>query len=259
MRTRYAAPQMRMPLGATRRPCAEAEQAMHMRDAMLTLAAHDLKNPLGIIIGYIHTLQQRLADAPIADAERVAGWLSQISHAANRMTLQIDELLDLLHLQAGQRLDLRRSRMDLAALVRRLAVDYQQMTQSHCIQVCMLASHLIGQWDMARLERVIDNLLANAIKYSPQGGDITLTLAHEPAGRACWAVLTVQDHGIGVPLADLPHIFTWFHRASNVGPIPGTGLGLASARLIIEQHGGTIAAASEVGRGATVIVRLPLL
>jgi signal transduction histidine kinase len=229
---------------------------VQVRDAVLALAAHDLKNPLGAIVGYIHALQRRLADASIPDVESLAGWLTQMSAAANRMALQIDELLDLARLQAGQPLNLRRSRMDLVALVRRLAASYEQTTQCHRIKVCALAPRLIGQWDAARLERVVDNLLANAIKYSPQGGDIALALAHEAAGDDCWAVLTVRDQGIGIPVADLSRIFSWCHRANNVGSIPGTGLGLASARLIIEQHGGTIAATSEDGRGATFIVRL---
>jgi signal transduction histidine kinase len=239
-------------------PDAETETDVQIRDAVLALAAHDLKNPLGVIAGYVQVLQQRLADAPIPDAERVAGWLTQMSDAANRMAIQIDELLDLARLQARQPLDLRRSRTDLVMLVRRLADSCQQTTQRHHIRVCAKSPELIGHWDVARLERAVDNLLANAIKYSPRGGDITLTLAHEVAGGERWTVLTVQDQGIGVPAADLPHIFAWCQRANNVDSISGTGLGLASARLIIEQHGGTIAATSEVGRGATFIVRLPL-
>jgi signal transduction histidine kinase len=109
-----------------------------------------------------------------------------------------------------------------------------------------------------RLERVLENLLSNAIKYSPEGGSITVAIADEEIGGP-WAVLTVRDQGLGIPAADLPRVFERFQRARNVeGRIGGTGIGLASARQIVEQHGGTIAAESAEGTGSTFTVRLPL-
>jgi signal transduction histidine kinase len=105
------------------------------------------------------------------------------------------------------------------------------------------------------VERVVANLVSNAIKYSPGGGDVRVELAAE----AGWAVLRVQDQGVGIPAADLPRVFEQFHRAANVaGRIGGTGLGLAGARHIVEQHGGSIALESQEGVGTTVTVRLPL-
>ena len=117
----------------------------------------------------------------------------------------------------------------------------------------------MGYWDTTRLERVISNLISNAIKYSPDGSEVVIEMMREDDEATSWAVLKVRDQGIGIPAKDLPFIFDRFHRGSNVvGRIEGTGLGLASARQIIEHHGGTIEATSQEGAGSTFIVRLPL-
>ncbi len=118
---------------------------------------------------------------------------------------------------------------------------------------------LIGLWDASRLERVIGNLLANALKYSAQDSTITMAVEQEQAEGGTWAIVKVRDQGIGIPAKDLPCIFEQFYRASNVdGQIRGIGLGLASARQIVEQHGGTITVVSEEAIGSTFTVRLPL-
>jgi signal transduction histidine kinase len=149
--------------------------------------------------------------------------------------------------------------MDLIALVQQLVTDYQRTTRHHQLRVETLTSELVGRWDTARLERVLANLLSNAIKYSPDGGDITIKLTAETSGEgASWAAVVVQDSGLGIPAADLPHIFERFHRGTNVsGRIRGAGIGLAGARQLVEQHGGTIEVASVEGRGASFTVRLP--
>jgi signal transduction histidine kinase len=117
---------------------------------------------------------------------------------------------------------------------------------------------LCGQWDRVRLARVIDNLVGNAVKYSPRGGVVQVLVdLYERAERS--AVLRVVDTGEGIPTLDLPHIFERFHRGRNVaGRIPGTGIGLSGVRDILAQHGGSIDVQSAVGEGTTVTVRLPL-
>ena len=110
-----------------------------------------------------------------------------------------------------------------------------------------------------RLERVLANLVDNAIKYSPSGGAITLTIGTEEDAAGAWAVVSVRDQGLGIPAAALPRLFERFHRAENVvGRIGGTGIGLALARHTIESHGGSIAVESEEAVGSTFTIRLPL-
>ena len=114
---------------------------------------------------------------------------------------------------------------------------------------------MIGTFDTRRLGRVLSNLLDNAVKYSPDGGPIVVRLGRD--GNS--AVLQVVDRGIGIPGQDRDRIFERFQRASNVEQrIGGTGIGLASARHIVESHGGSIGVESEEGDGATFTVRLPI-
>jgi signal transduction histidine kinase len=118
---------------------------------------------------------------------------------------------------------------------------------------------LVGHWDQPRLARVVANLLGNAVKYSPGGGPIEVRVSREGGVPGC-AVLTVMDRGMGIPEAEIDRVFERFQRGTNVvGLVPGTGLGLASARHIVESHGGTIAAANRPGPGAVFTVRLPLV
>jgi signal transduction histidine kinase len=112
-----------------------------------------------------------------------------------------------------------------------------------------------------RLRRVVGNLLANAVKYSPDGGCVTAAVAllGDQGSAARTAVLRVTDAGIGIPATELAHITEPFYRASNaVGRARGSGVGLAGARQIVEQHGGRLTIESEEGAGTTVSVFLPL-
>jgi signal transduction histidine kinase len=128
------------------------------------------------------------------------------------------------------------------------------------VEVHSGATELSGWWDAARLERALANLVGNAVKYSAaRRAAVTVTISRQQDTRGEWAVVEVQDRGIGIPAADLPHIFERFHRATNVSDrLPGTGLGLAGAREVVEQHGGEIRVQSQEGQGSTFTVRLPL-
>jgi signal transduction histidine kinase len=132
-------------------------------------------------------------------------------------------------------------------------------TERHALRLAVDDAPLVGTWDTARLERVVANLLGNAVKYSPDGGPIVVRMAREEDSEGmAWAVLSVRDAGVGIPAADLPHVFDRFRRGGNVAGIAGAGIGLTGVRQIVEQHGGTVAVESEVGRGSTFTVRLPL-
>src|SRR5262249_47299657 len=148
--------------------------------------------------------------------------------------------------------------LDLATLVRR-AAERARVARRHGLRLDGVETSLEGLWDGPRLERVLDNLLENAVKYGPARREVRVRLARAPGPRGEWAVLQVQACGMGIPAADLPYVFERFRRGSNViGKIPGSGIGLAGAKQIVEQHGGAISVESEEGRGSTFTVRLPL-
>src|SRR5262249_16501498 len=138
--------------------------------------------------------------------------------------------------------------------------EHQQLTDRHTLRLETSVSELKGIWDGDRLERVFANLLSNAIKYSPDGGTVTVTVdAEVEEDGATWALVGVRDEGVGIPAADLPHLFTRSYRATNAtGRIGGTGIGLAGAKQIVDQQGGTLGVESIEGAGTTVSVRLPL-
>jgi signal transduction histidine kinase len=171
------------------------------------------------------------------------------------MAALINELLDAVHLQAGLQIELRRRPTDLANLALQVVTNHQQATEKHSLRFDGLQPGPIGEWDPDRLERVLDNIVSNAIKYSPNGGDILIEVARDRG----WGVLSVQDHGVGIPTADLPHVFERYRRARNVSAkFAGTGLGLAGAKDLIELHGGSISVTSVEGGGSKFVVRLPL-
>jgi signal transduction histidine kinase len=229
------------------------------KDDFLASAAHDLRNPLTSIKGYADLLRRQISRADLPNAERLLAGLEQIQASGTRMTALLDAVMDLAQLQMGRPLELRRQPMDLVALVRTAVAEQQQLAEGHRIRLKATPATLTGDWDPVRLERVIQNLLSNAIKYSPNGGEVRVTVSRELAATGAWAVLVVQDRGIGIPPADLPHLFERFHRGGNVvGRIAGTGIGLASSRQIVEQHDGSIAVQSRLGRGSTFTIRLPL-
>jgi signal transduction histidine kinase len=155
----------------------------------------------------------------------------------------------------GNSLTLERTPTDLISLARQLATVHQSASEKHTIVVDASVSELVGLWDERRLQRVLDNLLSNAIKYSPEGGEIRVGVDRQAQS----AVLTVRDHGIGIPEADQPHVFERFRRGANVlGRIDGTGIGLAAAVQIVQEHAGAIELQSQEGQGTLVTMRLPL-
>jgi signal transduction histidine kinase len=225
------------------------------RDAFVATASHDLKNPLTALTGTAQVLRRQLARSGAVTPERLGRALGTIEDTAAQMLELINEMLDQTRLRMGQELDLDRQPTDLVALVRRAAATHEQGTDKNRVVFEASPTEIVGEWDSARLRRVIGNLLSNAVKYSPAGGDVTVTATIE---NGC-AVLRVRDHGVGIPEVDLPFVFDWYRRGSNVArQMKGSGIGLAGTKLIIDQHGGTITVDSREGAGCEFQVRLPL-
>ena len=247
----------------------DAEEAVHTRDELLAIVSHDLKNPLTAIKGYAQLLRRRISTFAPDVAPSLENVIERIDESSNKMNQMLNDLLDFGRLQAGQPLSLQRRPSDLVGLARNVAKVSGRSTSLHRIVVSTEEESLVGRWDATRLEQMLSNLLSNAIKYSPKGGTITIKVWREnksdsedgDAGTASadWAVLAVQDEGIGIDPSELPHIFEWYRRSRDVArTFSGAGIGLASAKYIINQHGGDISVASEPHVGTTFTVRLPL-
>jgi len=172
----------------------------------------------------------------------------------------IDDLMDTARLRAGQPLELRQQSVDLVAMVRACAAEAQRASPSHRVRVDSAAALLIVIADGPRIERVVRNMLDNAIKYSPAGGDVSIRTHRDADDGGSWAVVTIEDHGLGIPASDLPYVFDRFRRGGNVQPhIAGSGIGLTGAKQIVAQHGGTIDVESVEREGSTFTLRLPLV
>ena len=258
-----------------RRAAARAEH--DLRTLLLSLS-HDVKSPLAVIKGHAQVLRRqvvRRASAPPLD--RLAAGLAQIEASALHVADLVDELVEVATLREGASLPLHRAPVDLVAVVREAVERHQRLADRHQLVADMMVESLRGFWDAPRLIRVLDNLLGNAIKYSPAGGLITVRVrpGARPQGRdaaglspdkgrdsvgPCPGVLiSVEDHGIGIDEHDLGHVFDRFRRGGNVPEtVPGSGVGLTSVEQIVHQHGGTVDIASRVGAGTTVTMWLPV-
>jgi len=235
------------------------EEADRLKDEFLAAISHDLKNPLAAVRAVAQVLERRLQRDATIEPERLATALTNITLSTVQMASMVDQLLDYARLQMDRPLDLDRQPTDLVALARQTVSSYAGTSERHELRFETQAAAITGQWDRARLERALQNLIGNAVKYSPQGGQIVVRAWTEMEAGRLWGLLSVADQGLGVPAADLPRLFERFHRGVNVaGRIGGTGIGLATVRQIVEQHGGQVSVSSTEGQGSTFTVRLPL-
>src|SRR4051812_32346311 len=192
---------------------AEAEASLRVRDETLATISHDLRTPLTSIRALAQLLQRRLNRGSEVSPDELVERLGRIEDQTILMARMIDDLLDVARLEAGRPLDLRRERCDLVALAEQTVADLQRTTEHHRLRVLADEPEVVGELDCARLERVLLNLLTNAVKYSPDGGDVEVTIGRESGPSGQVAVLAVRDSGIGIPLQDLPRVFERFYRA----------------------------------------------
>lgn len=230
-----------------------------MKSTFTSIISHELKTPVALIKGYAQTLAR--PDAKW-DAEVARESLVIIEEEADRLESLINNLLDVSKIQAGG-LSLENSDVSLQDLAARVARDYRTQTNIHQIELDF-PDPLPTIWgDEERLRQVLTNLVSNAIKYSPDGGLIriggwTETAPDAESGRR--VVVYVADQGIGIPRAELPHIFDRYYRVDSSlrRSTAGAGLGLFLCKSIIEAHGGQIWARAEPAKGTTFFIALPL-
>jgi signal transduction histidine kinase len=231
----------------------ELRSQVAARDEFMATVAHDLKSPLTFIKGMAGLRRRRAQSLP--GAELLLEALGQIERAAGRMAQQLDAFVDDTRLQAGRPLDLVRQPTDLVRLAERAVREREESTDRHSLHVAHSWPAVIGNWDGQRLARVLDTLLANALRYSPRGGAVEVSIDVD----GDMAVLTVKDRVEGIPPAELAGVFDGpLFGPDAPGRFPGTGIGLAGVQAIVALHGGSVQVQSEVGHGSTFTVRLPL-
>jgi signal transduction histidine kinase len=232
----------------------ELVRVSRMKDEFVASVSHELRTPLTSIIGYVDIVLDDCGDL----AEDVRLYLTTVQRNARRLHRLVDDLLSTALQSVTKVLDV--ERISVTELLRRSALEAGKAATDAGLTLEFETSDrrtdLIIDGDGERLAQVFDNLFSNAIKYTPWGGHITARLMRE-GGQA---LVCVQDTGRGISEAEVGEIFTKFFRSSTVltDAIPGIGLGLAITKSIIDAHGGQIAVSSELGKGTTFEVRLPL-
>ena len=226
------------------------EEATRLKEDFLSAAAHDLKTPLTTVVAQAQFLERKATRDPSAPSDLPG--LQRIVREAQRLSALVTDLLDAARMEQG-RLVADREPMDLGTLVSSVATRQRQ--GAHRVDVDVRGA-VVGNYDGRRIEQLLENLIENASKYSPEATPVNVNVWQQDGE----ARITIQDQGIGIPAADLPRIFERFSRASNVDDrkFHGMGLGLYICRGIVEEHGGRIWVESEIGNGSTFHVALPL-
>jgi PAS domain S-box-containing protein len=231
----------------------EAQQVARMRQEFLSIASHELKTPLTTVKVYTQLLERELHE-PNPDPEGLSGLIADLQGQVSRMETMVSDFLDATRMQQN-RLELRKEEVDLVALVRSLLARFEPSAAESGHRLVRAGDESIrGCWDASRLDQVITNLVSNALKFSPAGGEVRV----EVRQQGSQALVSVTDQGIGISPEDQAAIFQPFMRGSGSRGISGTGLGLYIAAQIVERHGGRLALESEVGKGSRFTVALPL-
>jgi PAS domain S-box-containing protein len=225
-------------------------EAEELKSTFVSVVSHELKTPVALIKGYVSTLRREDASW---DREIIQDSLAVIEEEADRLTDLIENLLDASRLQAGA-LSINQSDVDLSGLARRIAERFQTQENRHIITVSFPPDFPIILADEDRIAQVLSNLISNAIKYSPNGGEIQI----RGQVHAQQVVVCVSDQGSGIAAGDIPYIFDRFYRATEASrTTKGAGLGLYLARAVVEAHGGRIWVDSKSGEGARICFSLP--
>ena len=245
-----------------RRRLIELEEVDRLKTQFLSMASHELRTPLTAVSGFIQVARRRLTRAsdrrdPVdwkEEATRAAETLELAQRQSRRLARLVDELLDVSRLQLG-RVEMRRTEIDLVTSLTEVVERLRLLNTTHAFELTDHAKTANVLADRDRIDQVFENLLNNAVKYSPEGGTVGVTI-----GRADAEVhVSVTDRGIGISPKELDQVFNLFYRSPDprAGHVGGLGLGLYISREIVTRHGGKLWAESS-GQGSTFHVTLPL-
>lgn len=221
-----------------------------LKNEFIATASHDLKNPITAIAGFSNLMAHA---GPLNEQQRE--FVERIQSAAQNMSELVASMLELAQADLGA--ELKREEVDLTSLLEEIGAEFRLQAQAkHQNLVCKHSRtpiYVLG--DPTKLRQMFSNLVSNAIKYTPEGGDITLAIKV----KEDMVLSFVQDTGYGIPAADLPFVFDRFYRirSGKNAEVEGNGLGLAIVKSIVEQHGGQVGVESEPGKGSRFTVRLP--
>jgi signal transduction histidine kinase len=238
-----------MALDHLHRELEQTQSLSNLRFRFFSMASHELRTPLTTILFSSESLQlnrDRLTE------EQKQSNIQRIHLTAKRMSQQLTDLLMLTRAEVGK-LEFQPELLDLAIFCQQI-IEEMQIGISQPIQLKSCEQPIPAFLDKSLLRSLLTNLLSNAAKYSPPHTPIQCLLS----GDQNTATLQICDRGIGIPTADLPHLWDPFYRGSNVGDVPGTGLGLAVVKTCVELHRGTWTIKSHLEEGTTVTVQLPL-
>lgn len=226
------------------------EEAARLKEDFISAAAHDLKTPLTTLVAQAQFLERRAESEPGAPTDLQG--IKRIVREAKRLSSLVVELLDAARLEQGKLIG-EREPVDLVELAQDVAS--RETYRTHRLEVAA-AGPVVGSYDPRRIGQVIENLVENAVKYSPEATAVRIGVSQSDGH----AHVQVSDEGIGIPPEELSRVFDRFHRGSNVDDrrFAGMGLGLFICRGIVEQHGGRIWVESRVGTGSTFHVTLPV-
>jgi signal transduction histidine kinase len=228
-------------------------RADQLKDEFVALISHDLRTPLTSIIGYVELALDEDVDPPLDEERR--GYLQVVTRSADRLLRLVDDLLFVARLQSGQ-LELNAVALDLAETASQAVDEARPRSEQKGLAIAFLGDTEVPiEADKGRIFQLLDNLISNAIKFTPQGGRVDVRAVRTPSG----GMLEVSDTGIGLAPGEVERVFERFFRSERATDqqIPGTGLGLFISRAIAEAHGGRITASSTVGAGTTFRIELP--
>jgi signal transduction histidine kinase len=231
---------------------AQAEQAVQERDEFLSVAAHELKTPITSLRGFVQLVLRQFSKGIYPDIEQLQHSFKTIDEKSIKLTQLINQLLDISRIHNG-RLTLEIQHTDLCQIVQSVLFTLHIDENRHPIK--LIAPEILPVMvDPLRIEQVVMNLVDNAVKYSPDGGLITIRLGKDH-NSVC---LSVTDSGIGIPSEYREKIFDRFYRADNHKHLSGMGLGLYISHQIVKLHGGNLSAEFPEGGGTRFIVSLPV-
>lgn len=227
----------------------EAEGSRHQLQEFMGMVVHDLRGPLTVVHGYNQLLRHRLGSDGNGATQQT---LERMDSSIGRMQRLLSDLQDAAEIGAG-RFDIRPEVLDLQTLVQQTVDELRETSAGHDFRIDG-PEQLKGCWDRQRICQVLNNLISNAVKYSPEGGDVTIVARRSGSN----AIVSVQDHGLGIAEDRQAELFRPFSRVGDTHVAKGMGLGLFITKGIVEAHGGQIWVESKLGQGSTFSVALPI-